>query len=254
EGGGASEELELDPVALGGVVAAVQQLVSDIEAVDPHVPQVPLATRAKEFAQEFKRGQVRRSFRVLCRSSLAVATSMVNAVKAGTPPQDILPETSETGYPGTGTFRASSRHASASSMLSGGRRRPGGAGGGGGGAEGLQYPALVDRAVSTLMKGADEIVSGLRPLSRLDSSPGPLAEELRFGLWGVVLWLASALGIVAGVTADASSCNILPFVEGPEYGDNDGKALEEDWGNGAVSALREPLPIPSHLRSASAAA
>lgn len=31
---------ELDPVALGGVVAAVQQLVSDIEAVDPHVPQV----------------------------------------------------------------------------------------------------------------------------------------------------------------------------------------------------------------------
>lgn len=31
---------ELDPVALGGVVAAVQQLVSDIEALDPHVPQV----------------------------------------------------------------------------------------------------------------------------------------------------------------------------------------------------------------------
>lgn len=49
-----------------------------------------------------------------------------------------------------------------------------------------------------LSQGADEIVSGLRPLSRLDSSPGPLAEELRFGLWGVVLWLVSALGIVAG--------------------------------------------------------
>lgn len=31
---------ELDAVALGGVVAAVQQLVSDMETVDPHVPQV----------------------------------------------------------------------------------------------------------------------------------------------------------------------------------------------------------------------
>lgn len=39
-GGGAAGELELDPVALGGVVAAVQQLVTDIEAVGPHVPQV----------------------------------------------------------------------------------------------------------------------------------------------------------------------------------------------------------------------
>lgn len=39
-GGGAAGELELDPVALGGVVAAVQQLVTDIETVDPHVPQV----------------------------------------------------------------------------------------------------------------------------------------------------------------------------------------------------------------------
>ena len=45
---------------------------------------------------------------------------------------------------------------------------------------------------------ADGIVSGARPLSRLDSSPAPLFEELRFGLWGVVLWLASALGIIAG--------------------------------------------------------
>lgn len=36
----AAAELELDPVALGGVVAAVQQLVSDVETVDPHVPQV----------------------------------------------------------------------------------------------------------------------------------------------------------------------------------------------------------------------
>ena len=34
EGGG------LDAVKLGGVVAAVQQLVSDMETVDPHVPQV----------------------------------------------------------------------------------------------------------------------------------------------------------------------------------------------------------------------
>ncbi|CAN0061361.1 unnamed protein product, partial [Scytosiphon promiscuus] len=94
---------------------------------------------------------------------------------------------------------------------------------------------------------ADDIVSGLRPLSRIDSSPGPLAEELRFGLWGVVLWLASALGIVAGVTTDASSCSILTSVEGRvlEYGDNDASVLEQDWGNGAVSALREPLPLPS---------
>lgn len=40
EGAAAAGELELDPVALGGVVAAVQQLVTDIETVDPHVPQV----------------------------------------------------------------------------------------------------------------------------------------------------------------------------------------------------------------------
>lgn len=40
DGAAATEELELDPVALGGVVAAVQQLVTDIETVDPHVPQV----------------------------------------------------------------------------------------------------------------------------------------------------------------------------------------------------------------------
>lgn len=39
-GGEGSAAEELDPVALGGVVAAVQQLVSDIEALDPHVPQV----------------------------------------------------------------------------------------------------------------------------------------------------------------------------------------------------------------------
>lgn len=91
--------------------------------------------------------KVRRSFRVLCRSSLAIATSMVNAVKAGTPPQDILPETSEAGYPGAGTFGGSSRHGSANSMSSARRKR-----GGGGGAEGLQYPALVDRAVATLTK------------------------------------------------------------------------------------------------------
>lgn len=40
---------DLDAVALGGVVAAVQQLVSDMETVDPHVPQVlsraPFAAR-----------------------------------------------------------------------------------------------------------------------------------------------------------------------------------------------------------------
>lgn len=40
DGAAGTGELELDPVALGGVVAAVQQLVTDIETVDPHVPQV----------------------------------------------------------------------------------------------------------------------------------------------------------------------------------------------------------------------
>lgn len=57
--GAGEDDDRLDAVALGGVVAAVQQLVSDMEAVDPHVPQVVLARRAKEFAQEFKRSQVR---------------------------------------------------------------------------------------------------------------------------------------------------------------------------------------------------
>ncbi|CAM9459336.1 unnamed protein product [Ectocarpus sp. 8 AP-2014] len=249
EGGGGGD---LDPVALGGVVAAVQQLVTDIETVDPHVPQVQLARRAREFAQEFKRGQVRRAFRVLCRTSLSVTTSMVNAVRGGTPPEDILADAIDTEYPGAaggGMTGGSGRHGGSSSVSGGGRnRRAGGAG------EGGRYPALVDRALGTLMKArqtdrqtrlirlrADEIVSGLRPLSRLDSSPGPLAEELRFGLWGVVLWLASALGIVAGVTGGASSCDSLPPAEGREYN----KALEEEWGNRAVSALREPLPSPS---------
>lgn len=60
------------------------------------------------------------------------------------------------------------------------------------------FPGTGDGRDGRVWQGADEIVSGLRPLSRLDLSPGPLAEELRFGLWGVVLWLASALGIVAG--------------------------------------------------------
>ncbi|CAN0194719.1 unnamed protein product [Ectocarpus sp. 6 AP-2014] len=244
EGGGGGGDL--DPVALGGVVAAVQQLVTDIETVDPHVPQVQLARRAKEFAQEFKRGQVRRAFRVLCRTSLSVTTSMVNAVRAGTPPEDVLADGPDTGYPGAtggGMTGGSGRHGGSSSVSGGGRnRRAGGSG------EGGRYPALVDRALGTLMKArqtdrqtTDEIVSGLRPLSRLDSSPGPLAEELRFGLWGVVLWLASALGIVAGVTGGASSCDSLPPAEGREYN----KALEEEWGNRAVSALREPLPSPS---------
>lgn len=45
--GGAAEGGELDPVALGGVVAAVQQLVSDMETVDPHVPQVTGSERPR---------------------------------------------------------------------------------------------------------------------------------------------------------------------------------------------------------------
>lgn len=48
-------------------------------------------------------------------------------------------------------------------------------------------------------QSADGVVSSARPLSRLDASPLPLLEELRYGLWGVVLWLSSALGIIAGV-------------------------------------------------------
>lgn len=45
----------------------------------------------------------------------------------------------------------------------------------------------------------------------------------------------------SGVTGGASSCDSLPPAEGREYN----KALEEEWGNRAVSALREPLPSPS---------
>lgn len=50
------------------------------------------------------------------------------------------------------------------------------------------------------------------------------------------------------MTADASSCSILSSVEGREYADNDSHALEQNWGDGAVSALRQPLPSPSHSR------
>lgn len=47
-------------------------------------------------------------------------------------------------------------------------------------------------------QGADTIVAASRPLSRMDASPRPLADELRYGLWSVVLWLASSLRILAG--------------------------------------------------------
>lgn len=57
-GGEGSAAEELDPVALGGVVAAVQQLVSDIEALDPHVPQV--STRKAQEMGELSAGEGRR--------------------------------------------------------------------------------------------------------------------------------------------------------------------------------------------------
>lgn len=50
----------------------------------------------------------------------------------------------------------------------------------------------------SFMQSTDAVVAGARPLSRLDSSPRPLAEELRYGLWGVVLWLAASFRILAG--------------------------------------------------------
>ena len=94
--------------------------------------------------------KVRRSFRVLCRSSLSVATAMVHAVRAGTPPQDILADASDSGHSGGG----SSRHGSSSKA--GHRRRRGGAAG-----EGQQYPALVERALETLLKvmGGQKLMS-----------------------------------------------------------------------------------------------
>lgn len=87
--------------------------------------------------------KVRRSFRVLCRSSLSVATATVHAVRAGTPPQDILADAPDSGYTGG----SSSRHGSSSASAN--RRRRVGAGGVG---EGQQYPALVERALETLLK------------------------------------------------------------------------------------------------------
>lgn len=71
---------------------------------------------------------------------------MVHAVTSGTPLQEILKDAPDTGYTGgAGLMPGSSRHGSSS----GGRRRRVGGGGGG---EGQQYPALVDRALATLMK------------------------------------------------------------------------------------------------------
>lgn len=75
---------------------------------------------------------------------------MVLAVTSGTPPQEIFKDaTEDTGYTrgGGGLMAGSSRDG----ISSGGRRRRAGVGGGGGG-EGQQYPALVERAVATLMK------------------------------------------------------------------------------------------------------
>lgn len=93
--------------------------------------------------------KVRRAFRVLCRTSLSVTTSMVSAVRAGTPPEDILADALDTEYPGAaggGMAGGSGRHGS-SSVSGGGRNRRAG-----GGTEGGRYPALVDRALGTLMK------------------------------------------------------------------------------------------------------
>lgn len=53
-----------------------------------------------------------------------------------------------------------------------------------------------------------------------------------------------------GVTADASSCDTLPSADGREYN----KTLEEEWANGAVSALKEPWPAPEAKEAAAAAA
>lgn len=75
---------------------------------------------------------------------------MVNAVRAGTPPEGILADALDTGYPGAaggGMTGGSGRHGGSSSVSGGGRNRRAGGGG-----EGGRYPALVDRALGTLMK------------------------------------------------------------------------------------------------------
>lgn len=75
-----------------------------------------------------------------------MVTSLVAAVRSGTPAEDLLANTPET---------ASSDYwsgAGVSGGRSGGRRRRVGGAGGGGLAGGQQYPALVERALETLLK------------------------------------------------------------------------------------------------------
>lgn len=104
--------------------------------------------------------QVRRSFRVLCRSSLAVTRSLVAAVREGTPPEDLLldfPEAgSASGWAGVGNGGPGGSGFGRSNTMSGGRRRR--LAGGVGEDDGLPYQALVDRAVELFLKVRDDLV------------------------------------------------------------------------------------------------
>lgn len=99
-------------------------------------------------------GQVRKSFRVLCRSSLAVARLLVKGVRDGTPPEDLLPDYMDGGSAG-GWLRGGGAGAGSTAFgrgnsMSGGRRRRAGAAAGG--SEALPYQALVDRAIESFLK------------------------------------------------------------------------------------------------------
>ena len=78
-----------------------------------------------------------------------MATSLVDAIRTGTPPEDLLVDAfgGETG----GGGGSGSRHNYAAG---GGRKWLGGGGGVGGGGAGAtaEYPALVERALETLLK------------------------------------------------------------------------------------------------------
>lgn len=95
-----------------------------------------------------------------------MATSLVTAIRGGIAPEELLVDAIEAGTSGggagwVGNGPGSSRHSAAS----GGRRRRvgGGVGGGGAGvgsAERQQYPALVERAVETLLKVSEACLRG----------------------------------------------------------------------------------------------
>ncbi|CAN0280616.1 unnamed protein product, partial [Discosporangium mesarthrocarpum] len=85
---------------------------------------------------------------------------------------------------------------------------------------------------------ADSVVGHARLLSRLDSSPRVLANQLRLAVWGVTLWLASSLSSMAGVTVDASVVQQLPCPD--EEHNSSGRGVGGMGGSGYDS------PPPGH--------